>query len=282
MNSTYARILSSRTDMTEWLVHFTRMQEVDSRIKTGVEILRDILIEGALRPGFSLRSGNRTVYGPTPAVCFSEQPLSAVKTYIEARKDPWAASAFGLLLHKHDAFAAGAMPVIYGLTDAKEIPNPGNYPTGTRLLDPSCLSVNEQYRYLTFFANGSKGDVDWSHEREWRWPANAVKHAAATGLFLLGERETFGRGSYGARVHVFVKTVEQHTWLKDQLNIALSNGQVGKFPELSSASPRFAADYSAVWVKALSEIQVVVLDNIQTSGSRFEYELEVGNTFPLL
>ena len=31
------------------------------------------------------------------------------------------------------------------------------------------LSLNEQFRYVTYSPTG-RWRVDWTHEREWRWP----------------------------------------------------------------------------------------------------------------
>jgi hypothetical protein len=59
----------------------------------------------------------------------------------------------------------GARPVIYGLSDNQNfiytIKNDFN-----RTLEPSILSLNEQYRLVTF--DLSDKNIDWSHEREWR------------------------------------------------------------------------------------------------------------------
>lgn len=270
MNRTYRSIFASRTDITEWLVHFTRRQSVDLG---ALEALRSILIEGALRPGFSVRSRGRTVYGPNPAVCFSEQPIKAVNAYVQARQNPYAADAFGLLLHKHSAFAAGAMPVIYGLANVTEAPDVAAHgcETGTRLLQPECLPINEQYRYVTFHANGSPGDMDWSHEREWRWPANAVQYGKATKLFLLGAREAFGRGAYQPRVHAFVSNTSTLEWLQNQVSTAHKQGQTGVFQELDLAEEYFAKNYPSLWSQELSNVRVITLDKVKKLGiNRFE------------
>jgi hypothetical protein len=269
MNATYARILAARSDMTEWLVHFTRI----SGNKMALEVLRNILVEGALRPGFSVRTTGRTVYGPNRAVCFSEQPISAVEKYVIARNDRYSVDAFGLLIHKHDAFSAGALPVIYGLSNSYEVQDPTihNFPKETRLLDPSCLPVNEQYRFIRLHANGSPGDADWTHEREWRWPENAVQHVKATGLFLLGDRENFGKGAFQGRVHVFVSDDRTLAWLRKELTEARINKQTGVFAELAISEPRFAHDYPSIWSQALESVKVITLDQVQKLGiTRFE------------
>lgn len=77
-------------------------------------------------------------------------------------------SPLALVFPKHKMFDLGARPVIYGLDD----PN-ASLPTGKgggpRLIDPTLLPPQEQHRYVTFNPTGSYA-IDWTHEREWRWP----------------------------------------------------------------------------------------------------------------
>ena len=140
MSTVYRDILRRRRDMTEWLIHFTR----DRNGASAREVVRSILIEGALRPDFATRGTppKNTIYGPSPAVCFSEQPLSAFLQYLAARADPSAMAGYGILIHKHDVYAAGGLPVIYGLGVAEEL-QPGHplYDPTRRLLDPSRISL---------------------------------------------------------------------------------------------------------------------------------------------
>lgn len=115
-----------------------------------------------------------TIYGPAPAVCFSEQPLAMFAQYLAARADLAAMAGYGLLIHKHDLYVAGGLPVIYGLGLARE-PGPGDdgYDPSRRLLDPTRISLYEQYRYVAFAPNRKPNPLDWSHEREWRWPSDS-------------------------------------------------------------------------------------------------------------
>src|SRR3546814_6091553 len=63
-------------------------------------------------------------------------------------------------------FTAGARPVIYGLSgDVREQPSNGDF----RILDERLLPQQEQYRYVTYTI-GDVRQIDWTHEREWRWP----------------------------------------------------------------------------------------------------------------
>ena len=77
-------------------------------------------------------------------------------------------SSYALTFPKAAMHALGAMPVIYGLSD-KSLVLPKGTGGGSRILPASQLPIREQYRYITFSPSGSH-KVDWSHEREWRWP----------------------------------------------------------------------------------------------------------------
>lgn len=134
-------------------------------------LLRHTVREGRLWATWSVRSGRRTIYGPRPAVCFTEMPIAA---YIEASEIRAAAGeAMGtcaLVLPKSAAFGAGARPVIYALSSDA-------WPSGTdgeRSFAESALPRHEQYRYVAY--DPTKSKLDWTHEREWRWPLDGVPY----------------------------------------------------------------------------------------------------------
>lgn len=79
-----------------------------------------------------------------------------------------AMSSYALTFPKTALHSEGAMPVIYGLSD-KSFGLPKGVGGGPRILPATQLPVQEQYRYVTFSPSGQY-KVDWSHEREWRWP----------------------------------------------------------------------------------------------------------------
>lgn len=62
-------------------------------------------------------------------------------------------------------FNYGARPVIYGL-DEHNNARCSQGRNGERILDETALPLIEQYRYVTYVP----GKIDWTHEREWRWP----------------------------------------------------------------------------------------------------------------
>jgi hypothetical protein len=219
MPTPYQQILAAREDMTEWLIHFTRGQPP----LTARDVLLKILAEGLLRPGWALRTTvgngvtNRTVFGPRPAVCFTEQPVGALMKYVAVRP---MATPYGILVHKNDAFADGALPAIYGLNLAHEL-KPGDpaYVPGHRTLDPVGLPIDEQYRYVTLalYRFSSPHPIDWTHEREWRWSTAPRGHPIAGGFALSGSGTSSDLGLSEGRVHVFVDNDADVVWLKAQL-----------------------------------------------------------------
>lgn len=129
-------------------------------------MLRNSLRLKRLWATWSVRNGRRTVYGPNPAVCLTDMPIAAFIEAGRARaKKGEAMSPIALVLPKNEVHTAGARPVIYGLSSEFAIPT--GEEDGHRLLPAEALPLAEQYRYVTL---GTYGSVDWTHEREWRWP----------------------------------------------------------------------------------------------------------------
>lgn len=130
-------------------------------------LLRNAVRRGRIWATWSVRSGRRTIYGPDPAVCFTEMPIAAfVEAGIARAAAGQAMSPYGLILPKAAMFGLGARPVIYALS--------GNIAakdelSGSRMIAESQLPAHEQYRYVTYNPTSAK-PVDWTHEREWRWP----------------------------------------------------------------------------------------------------------------
>lgn len=117
---------------------------------------------------WSYRGNKRTIYGPKPAVCFTEMPLAAFIEAGEARaKLGQAMSTYGLMFQKSSLFNCGARPVIYGLSQ-QDVTLPSGDKGSPRILTHDLLPEHEQYRYVTFNPTGMR-KIDWTHEREWRW-----------------------------------------------------------------------------------------------------------------
>lgn len=131
-------------------------------------LLRHAIRQGRLWATWSYRGGERTIYGPRPAVCFTEMPIAA---FVEASRARQAAgqaiSSYALVFPKRPLFTVGARPVIYGLSSpAWAYSDPH---TGERRFSEHVLPLREQYRHVAF--DPSSGRLDWTHEREWRWPS---------------------------------------------------------------------------------------------------------------
>ncbi|WP_457894598.1 DUF4427 domain-containing protein [Stenotrophomonas hibiscicola] len=180
-----------RFDLSNYLIHFFRDIDMESSnaivlpehmgwptIIEGQSIpailmLRSVLRNGRLWATWSFRNGIRTIYGPHPAVCMTEMPIAA---FIEASRTRHArGEAMGevaLVFPKSRMRSLGARPVIYGLSRELSI-LPKSNAWSPRLLPSEALPFAEQYRYVT---DGSS--VDWTHEREWRWPCRVPDYLA--------------------------------------------------------------------------------------------------------
>ena len=129
-------------------------------------LMRNTVRQGRLWATWSARGGRRTIYGPDPAVCFTDMPIAAfVEGGLARAARGEAMSPYGLILPKRAMFAAGARPVIYALSGEVSVTN-GD---GARLIASHQLPLAEQYRYVTYDPTAPR-PIDWTHEREWRWP----------------------------------------------------------------------------------------------------------------
>jgi hypothetical protein len=202
--TTYQEILNSRTDLTEWMIHWTRW---DFGRATPPETITKIATEGFLLPSFAVRDGKATIYGPAPAVCFTEQPLREFESYVRIRNAPAAVSGYAVAVNKRDVFADGGLPVITGLNelvDATE--GDPEYTAERRIIrESSGILLSEQYRYITINmnrqVNGEDRPIDWTHEREWRWTYKTFNSAPLSfpGFPLAGSGSIGGRGSHQGR-----------------------------------------------------------------------------------
>lgn len=97
-----------------------------------------------------------------------------IAAFLEAGNSRWeqgeAMSQLAFVFPKEALFRLGSRPVISGL-DANVRFSPYDDCNHNRMLPIDVLPVAEQYRYITFNIGGTR-NIDWSHEREWRWPYN--------------------------------------------------------------------------------------------------------------
>lgn len=130
-------------------------------------LMRNAVRQGRLWATWSVRGQRRTIYGIDPAVCFTDMPIAAfVEAGLARAARGEAMSTYGLILPKRAMFAAGARPVIYALSGEVSVMNRAD---GARLIAAHQLAPAEQYRYITYDPTAPR-PIDWTHEREWRWP----------------------------------------------------------------------------------------------------------------
>ena len=176
MTQHWVRIKKARDDLTDYLIHWTRGSNVDGVGKSPFEVLQSILECGYLRPSFAPRTSvfagapeRHTVRGPCPAVCFTEQPLSAFVKSCDALTDRY--KPYAVALRKDRLFEYGGRPAIYG----DEV-----------LL--SSLPDDQKYLWVRFQpipnSDFAGYPIDWTHEREWRSTVN--------------DYEVAGRGAYSS------------------------------------------------------------------------------------
>lgn len=179
----------SRIDLSDNLIHFvspTNKSTVDYNLSEmhpkKFEMNGDIVEEDAISPFFilrriirnlqllstwSYRKGQRTIYGKYPAVCFTEMPISEfVKSSIDRQSKGQKISNYGLVFNKKELFKIGARPVIYGTSQDVNVIDDGL----DKALSPNIFHEKELYRYVAFKLDRLPYPIDWTHEREWRWP----------------------------------------------------------------------------------------------------------------
>lgn len=137
---------SNRSDISLAVIHLTGNRGNVSALDALISILGEQLIRASSASGF--------IKGGHSATCFTEMPLTAVSMLVEHSKftnHPY--EGYGVAIHKRHAFNQGARPVIY-LPDS----------------EASWLPDEQRWRQVRF----EYGDIDFTHEREWRSPGDFV------------------------------------------------------------------------------------------------------------
>lgn len=175
-----------RFDLSDYLIHFFR--DVDLNSDRPVDIpefmgwqnicegdflpaffmLRATLRNGRIWATWSIRNNQPTVYGYNPAICFTEMPIAAfLESGHKRRMAGEAMSPVALVFPKEALFNLGARQVISGGSEGSDFYSITTE-DGYRLLPESSFPLIEQYRYVTYSLG--KRNIDWTHEREWRYP----------------------------------------------------------------------------------------------------------------
>ncbi|MDM8527147.1 hypothetical protein QUF58_02945 [Anaerolineales bacterium HSG24] len=132
----------SRTDLTNYLIHFTKPVSIGNETIDGFHILLKILYNECLI------GGTGYIKGDYRCICFSEAPIEAIKESIN-RKFQNKYSPFGIRVSKEWLFNEGGRPVIY-------------QPDSEFELLPDSL----KWRHVRFDLGDNPVDFTW--EREWR------------------------------------------------------------------------------------------------------------------
>lgn len=149
--------IAERTDMCSGITHLTREQSGRSVTDNLFKILKEKTIIGST-------TSSGFIVGDTSAVCFQDTPLTSIcqNVYFEQKalkandKHKLRYKAYGLMFDKRYAYNKGARPVVYDKTAvAKEY-----------------LPESEWWRIVNFNLESDEQIIDWSHEREWRYPNN--------------------------------------------------------------------------------------------------------------
>ncbi|MBB3272763.1 hypothetical protein FHW75_003959 [Pseudomonas sp. OG7] len=175
-----------RFDLSDYLIHFFRDVDLSgpehiffpeharfnniahSGKLDSLFLMRCALRHHKLFATWSYRGGRPTIYGTSPAICFTDMPLAAfIQTSNERLARGENIGRYAFMIPKAAMFAEGARPVIYGLSGEvrEQSANGGDF----RILDQQLMPLREQYRYVAYTI-GDARHIDWTHEREWRWP----------------------------------------------------------------------------------------------------------------
>lgn len=183
-------IRAARDDLTDYVVHLTRMGSNQTPLDTLLQILRS----GVIRPTFGLKrlagksTTSITVKGPDPAVCLTEQTIAAIVKTLPIVRSRY--SGYGIAYHKVDLHAFGGRPVLYGTSEilGRQVrQGEPNWQEGKEIYGGG-LPANHQYLFVRYdpamAGTGSYPSSDWTWEREWRIRANG-RLAANGGLPVL-------------------------------------------------------------------------------------------------
>ena len=148
---------AERYDLSRRLIHFFRKIDLEDgsapdvpedwgmgsiaedTVYSPMFLMRSAIRHGHLWATWSRRKNIRTVYGPYPAICFTDMPMAA---FIEASRVRQSLgqkiSTFALTFPKEQMFRIGANPVIYGLSD-RSVVLPRGTSGGERIIPENVL-----------------------------------------------------------------------------------------------------------------------------------------------
>ncbi|MBX4272097.1 DUF2971 domain-containing protein [Clostridium estertheticum] len=181
--SSWQERIANRTDMTGMLTHLTKPTEIDLKsidikdereinlrsIDNVIKILIDKKIEGSTtEKGF--------IVGKSAAVCFQDVPMYSLVQNVKFEQlkrgekvlNKIRYCGVGLSFGKFYVFTKGGRPVFYEQTEkAKGI-----------------LPKEEHWRIVNIQLIPDNPIIDWTHEREWRFPKDFTFETNMTNVIL--------------------------------------------------------------------------------------------------
>lgn len=177
----WSKRIQHRTDLSGFVYHLTKA-ELDNNGKTVMDALDrlvKIITERKLN-GSSTESGFIT--GKRKAVCFQDAPIQGIvqnvlheNSYKAELGGKTRYTYLGVAFPKAYIFQQGGRPVFY---EEKE--------TAKKILPP-----DEYWRIVDFSLMDKENIVDWTHEREWRLPADEFHFDISKAVVLLPNRERY-------------------------------------------------------------------------------------------
>lgn len=157
------------SDEDQWLTHWTRRMDCPAPGESEEQFLDALILElpesnrsalaslTRILADRRLRASGLGLRGGGPAVSFSAIPLRELvrKRVFRAHRKRWDFEHFGICIREKRLQQIGARPVIYGDD-----------------VTWSQLPEGERLWFQQRFSNSPAGTIDWSIEREWRFPGD--------------------------------------------------------------------------------------------------------------
>lgn len=146
--------IERRSDFTTRVTHLTRRTKEISAIEVLYKILDEKKLIGSGYEG--------KIVGTTKCVCFQDVPLYSLAENVKYEfevsvpKGQIRYEAFGIRVNKQSLYSRGGRPVFY---DDSEVLK-------------GILPEEQHWRIVKLKLDSTDNVVDWSHEREWRYPGD--------------------------------------------------------------------------------------------------------------
>lgn len=130
----------SRNDISPFLIHFTKGENLDDSFENLLSIISDQVIFG----------NNNMIKGGYNCVCFSEAPINNLSDGLVNENSYSKYSPFGILVEKNWLFAQGGRPAIYQTEE-----------------EYALLDRQQKWRHVTYDPLADP-PINFTWEREWR------------------------------------------------------------------------------------------------------------------